>query len=1265
MPDSIVKGCQTRLKKTAAAASPVVAILLIWMLIITIPAQSLSVSPVLQGQKEELFDPNKIKGINHEGFVTPTLAGISRDDERIFFSLTGSLVGIEEAERLASVGRKTRLETGEYRAVGLANGSAVTALLELPGISVKLKPRPVPVDLGPVLAEENQVFLQTTAFKVKEAIGGVRAFNEVGATGAGVRVAVIDSGVDFGHPDLKDALEYVDRDGIREPLVLDADESQVLQLSENVANADGFLSVKGNISTVFSPAAVEVEAESDYFVGSIKSVSGTYRFGITHISYFLKYNIGVLLADPEFSGDYTAAYVDLNQNHDFTDDEQIGYFSDRTASADLDEDGFPDISLGLLGGFFFDAYSWFSFPPRVLPGWDRDGNYLSIFYDYTGHGTAVAGALASRGGSVFDIEPFGEVTLPGIAPGAKIVAIKGLWMGNINIAMLWAAGFDFVSGRLLYTGQPRVDIVNNSWEITNILSDTFAPGFDITSMVLNSLSSPGEFHDDFPGILFVQAAGNAGFGYGTVSIPSTASLALSVGDSTSTHAYANVSSYSSVGNFEDILAFSPRGPTATGEGKPEVVAPGDRAAMTMPVTGGGWGWFGGSSMAAPLAAGVGALVKEALGAASEDPQEIKRIIELSATDLGYSPLIQGSGRVDAFAAVSLAKMIASNGQGEEAYGQTILEVTTKQTMNNLSPILSRALSLQVGITFRSNLEQLWGIVDPLRLSIPDLTKVESSKLFMGRIAPGERSTVNLEVSNHGSSMINVTGANALKYSAVSKQTFRGQVSTESSITALNLDPSQFQSSDLTRFNLNVSFKDFDLREMYSNDFSYGLWVYYWTDENSNTVAEPEELLLLNYSILDGTTQEVTVGRSIQKFEGTEGMIRVQVEMIPSTLSLNRTTPFTLTVTSYERTIDPQIIFPRIVSTVSSGDKIQLNGELTVPDQQGTGPREGFVEISYQEYGKNETHLVPYTYMVVGSMGTLVDESSNELLLYDPGSVRGAFNWNWRYLSGDWRIYTVVVDDPSTFALEVEFQWSDPDTVVDVITIGPDGQYAGFLNGAGIGFGIWHLSSGRFAWHQTSNGTDPVGLRSVTFPHTNYIVNQYSYRLDTPAVFTVLIHEVLHGGSMLSEPISGTVKAHTSELMPTRITMAPGETVPATSSIRIPYEIAASPESPVFTDFSIRFLGITTTSIGAVPSTRDVRRPYAINTTISTDSIGLKVHAPSYIPLGDELVANVLIVSIPSLRTYVREFGGEVFEYRLSPLYYFQDWEYVRISFLPP
>jgi hypothetical protein len=130
-------------------------------------------------------------------------------------------------------------------------------------------------------------------------------------------------------------------------------------------------------------------------------------------------------------------------------------------------------------------------------------------------------------------------------------------------------------------------------------------------------------------------------------------------------------------------------------------------------------------------------------------------------------------------------------------------------------------------------------------------------------------------------------------------------------------------------------------------------------------------------------------------------------------------------------------------------------------------------------------------------------------------------------------------------------------------------------------------------------------------------------------------------------------------------MAPGETVPATSSIRIPYEIAASPESPVFTDFSIRFLGITTTSIGAVPSTRDVRRPYAINTTISTDSIGLKVHAPSYIPLGDELVANVLIVSIPSLRTYVREFGGEVFEYRLSPLYYFQDWEYVRISFLPP
>ena len=1265
MLNSLTKGCRVRLKKTVAAASPVVAILLIGMLMFTIPAQSLSVSPILHGQKEELFDPNKITRIDQDGFVSPTLAGISRDDERIFFSLTGSLGGIEEAERLAPLGRKTRLETGEYRAVGLANGSAVTTLLELPGISVKLKPRPVQVDLGPILTEESQVFLQTTAFKVKEAIGGVRAFTEIGATGAGVRVAVIDTGVDFGHPDLKDALEYVDRDGVREPLVLDADESQVLQLSEKAANADGFLSVKGNISTIFSPFAREVPAESDYFVGSIKSLSGTYRFGLTDISYFIRYNIGVLLTDQEFSGDYTIAYVDLNQNHDFTDDEQIGYFSERTASADLDEDGFPDISLGLLGGFFFDAYSWFSFPPRVLPGWDRNGEYLSIFYDYEGHGTAVAGALASRGESVFDIEPFGNVTLPGIAPGAKIVAIKGLWMGNVNIAMLWAAGFDFVSGRLLYTGQPRVDIISNSWEITNILSDTFAPGFDITSMVLNSLSTPGEFHDDFPGVLFVQAAGNGGFGYGTVSIPSSASLALSVGDSTSTHAYANVSSYSSAGNFEDILAFSPRGPVATGEGKPEVVAPGDRAAMTMPVSGDGWGWFGGSSMAAPLTAGIGALVKEALGAANEDPQEIKRIIELSATDLGYSPLIQGSGRVDAFAAVSLAKMIANNDGGEEANGQTTLEVTTKQTMSNLSPILSRAWSLQVGITLRSNLEQLWGIVDPLQLTTPNLTEVESSKLFLGRILPGERSTVNMEVSNHGSSMINVTGATALKYSAVSKQTFRGLVSTESPITAVNLDPSQFQSSDLTRFNLNVSFKDFDIRQMYSHDFSYGLWVYHWTDKNLNSIAEPEELLLLNYSTLAGTTQEVTVGRSIQKFEGTEGMIRVQVEMIPATLGLSRTTPFTLTVTSYERTIDPQIIFPRSMTTITHGNKIELIGELTVPNQARTGPREGFVEISYQKYGKDQTQLIPYTYMVVGSLGTLVDEKSDKLLLYDPGSVRGAFNWDWRYLSGDWRIYTVVVDDPSTFALEVEFQWSDPDTVIDVITIGPDGQYAGFLNGAGVGFGIWHLSSGRFAWHQTSNGTDPVGLRSVTFPHTNYIIGQYSYRLDTPAVFTILIHEVLHGGSMLSEPIKGTVKAHTSELMPTRITMAPGETAPTTSSIRIPYEIASSPESPVYTDFSIRFLGLTTPSIGAVPSTKDVGRSYAANTTISTDSVGLKVHAPSYIPVGDELVASILIASIPSLRTYIREYGGEIIEWRQSPLYYFQDWGYVRISFLPP
>jgi hypothetical protein len=59
--------------------------------------------------------------------------------------------------------------------------------------------------------------------------------------------------------------------------------------------------------------------------------------------------------------------------------------------------------------------------------------------------------------------------------------------------------------------------------------------------------------------------------------------------------------------------------------------------------------FAGTSQAAPVAAGVAALVYQAIGAVA-NPAQVKNILQYTAVHLGYDPATQGFGRVDAEAA---------------------------------------------------------------------------------------------------------------------------------------------------------------------------------------------------------------------------------------------------------------------------------------------------------------------------------------------------------------------------------------------------------------------------------------------------------------------------------------------------------------------------------------------------------------------------------------------------------------------------------------
>ena len=165
------------------------------------------------------------------------------------------------------------------------------------------------------------------------------------------------------------------------------------------------------------------------------------------------------------------------------------------------------------------------------------------------------------------------------------------------------------------------------------------------------------------GVVVVVAAGNTGYGTAldasqhaarvgfamTIQDPGNADLAITVG--------ATSSSPHSTG----VAFFSSKGPTGDGRLKPDLVAPGERVISAAAgenlrraqasVPGATYVEDSGTSMAAPHVAGTAAAFLSVHQEFIGKPEELKRILMASATDLGRDRTFQGAGLVDAMRSI--------------------------------------------------------------------------------------------------------------------------------------------------------------------------------------------------------------------------------------------------------------------------------------------------------------------------------------------------------------------------------------------------------------------------------------------------------------------------------------------------------------------------------------------------------------------------------------------------------------------------------------
>jgi serine protease AprX len=257
------------------------------------------------------------------------------------------------------------------------------------------------------------------------------------------------------------------------------------------------------------------------------------------------------------------------------------------------------------------------------------------------HGTHVAGILAGDWRSDGKPAP-PDQELRGIAPGLALFDLRVLDdQGNGDEFALLAA-LSWIRARNGRGDRQRIHGVNLSLSLDHAVHNYACgrtPVCDECSRLIGA------------GVVAVAAAGNAGTTtYAYQGVASDGFRAISITDPGNAEAVITVgATHRLEPHAYGVSWFSSRGPTGDGRAKPDLVAPGEK--ISAPVPGGQADELDGTSMAAPHVSGVAALLlgryRELIG----QPQEVKRILCESATDLQRERAFQGAGLIDTLRAL--------------------------------------------------------------------------------------------------------------------------------------------------------------------------------------------------------------------------------------------------------------------------------------------------------------------------------------------------------------------------------------------------------------------------------------------------------------------------------------------------------------------------------------------------------------------------------------------------------------------------------------
>lgn len=409
---------------------------------------------------------------------------------------------------------------------------------------------------------------------------GVRALREkTGATGEGVVIAVVDTGVDPGI----DALHGIDRAKIVDWVDLTGE--GWVDTTLRVRGAGDFLTVAGR--------AVRL--------GNTRSLSGTYGIGWLRESWDMDGNgrthdvFLVVAIDSVRAGVYDRVVIDVAGDFDLRNDAAIWAYRRFREYVTLGSGArHPRAGVSLMVCHIA-----------------ADGSHVELGFDGHGHGTQMAAIAAAAG-----------TGNPGVAPGARLLAIKALSSDGTGSWTDVAAGVEEAIMRGAHVILVSVTAVGQG-----------APDA-AESHRLRQLASRH-------GAILVMAVGNRGPGLGTAAPPVAGDATITAG------AYSSLAMWLEQGvsgQGESIPVYSGvGGPTVAG---PTLVAPGSAVTYAPAWLGGTVQSIEGTSVSAAYVAGALALLLESahdLGIRPGFHEVFTALAESARPVSGYNGLEQGFG----------------------------------------------------------------------------------------------------------------------------------------------------------------------------------------------------------------------------------------------------------------------------------------------------------------------------------------------------------------------------------------------------------------------------------------------------------------------------------------------------------------------------------------------------------------------------------------------------------------------------------------------